>query len=95
MKLIGGVSALSLKAAGYDKKIQSVIGQHHGFMPSVGLRNASDECFGGEAWQSERDALFQALVGEFDVSLPESLTDVQVRVISGLTSVADRIRFDI
>ncbi|MCU8269051.1 CRISPR-associated helicase Cas3' [Vibrio vulnificus] len=86
-----GVSALSLKKAGYDSQVQTVVGQHHGFTPVVELRNATDECFGGEAWQSERNALLQALIEEFDVSLPENLTDAQVRAISGLTSVADWI----
>jgi len=86
-----GVSALSLKSLGYDSQVQAVVGQHHGFIPTVELRNATDECFGGEAWQHERNASLQALVKDLDVSLPENLTDAQVRVISGLTSVADWI----
>lgn len=86
-----GVSALSLKSAGYDSQVQAVVGQHHGFTPAIELRNATDECFGGEAWQSQRNALLQALSEEFDVSLPENLTDAQVRAISGLTSVSDWI----
>lgn len=86
-----GVSALTLGKAGYDCTLQTVVGQHHGFTPAVEMRNAADECFGGEEWQKERVALLDALSNDLGVSLPKNLTEAQVRAISGLTSVADWI----
>ncbi|AUI89001.1 CRISPR-associated helicase Cas3' (plasmid) [Vibrio azureus] len=86
-----GVSALTLKQVGFDGQAQTVVGQHHGFNPEVNMRSASDECFGGEVWQKERKALLDALGDEFEVNIPENLTEAQVRAISGLTSVADWI----
>lgn len=86
-----GVSALALKQGGYTTNVQAVVGQHHGFAPSVDIRTATDECFGGKVWQNERQALLEALSEEFDVRLPQNLTETQVKAISGLTSVADWI----
>ncbi len=86
-----GVSALTLGKAGYDCTLQAVVGQHHGFTPAVEMRNAADECFGGDIWQKERIELLEALSEDLGVRLPKNLTETQVRAISGLTSVADWI----
>lgn len=87
-----GVSALALEKLGYPESIQIIAGQHHGFMPDVGLKDADGESFGGKNWQDERKALLLALEQEFETKLPNiKLTDAQVRILSGLTCVADWI----
>ncbi len=86
-----GVSMLALKEEGYSKQIQTIAGQHHGFAPNTGIREATWEQFGGKAWQSERKKLLDALQNEFGTARPENLSDAQTLALSGLTSVADWI----
>ncbi len=87
-----GVSALALEKLGYPKSIQTIAGQHHGFMPEVGLNDAEGEKFGGKPWQDERKALLSALEQEFKTTLSDiKLTDAKIRLLSGLTCVADWI----
>ena len=86
-----GVSALALQKENYSKAIQTIVGQHHGFTPAIGMRDAHAESFGGATWQAERQKLILHLEQEFGGKWPENLTDAQIRAISGLTSVADWI----
>lgn len=86
-----GVSMLALECEDYSKEIQAIAGQHHGFTPNTGVRKATWEAFGGEAWQSERKKLLDALQNEFGTARPEKLSEAQTRALSGLTSVADWI----
>lgn len=86
-----GVSALTLQKENHSKAIQTIVGQHHGFTPATGMRDANAESFGGVTWQAERQKLILHLEQEFGDKWPENLSDAQIRVISGLTSVADWI----
>lgn len=86
-----GVSAVTLKAKIEEESLATIVGQHHGFTPNTGLRLSYAEAFGGHAWLKERYSLIEALKGEFNVPWPQSLSDAQIRAISGLTSVADWI----
>ena len=86
-----GTSMVALEGEGFDESLQTVVGQHHGFIPSIGMRDALHHCFGGETWQAMRVALIEALETEFDCELPDELTETQIRLISGLTCVADWI----
>src|SRR5690554_6515001 len=86
-----GVSQLTARALAAPEFVPEILGQHHGFSPSLGGLRADDEQFGGVAWQAERirlvDSLKQALQGDW----PQVRGLAQARVVAGLTSVADWI----
>jgi CRISPR-associated endonuclease/helicase Cas3 len=86
-----GVSQLTARALAAPEFVPEILGQHHGFSPSLGGLRADDEQFGGVAWQAERirlvDSLKQALQGDW----PQVRDLAQARVVAGLTSVADWI----
>lgn len=81
-------TALWVKSGKY---IPEILGQHHGYSPQLGTRMATDDCFGGAAWQSRREELIQALKEVLDCEWPKVKNEYQARAISGLTSVADWI----
>ena len=58
---ITGVSEVTAKAINAPALVPEILGQHHGFRPSVGGRRANDEVFGGPAWQQEREKLIEEL----------------------------------
>ena len=86
-----GVSQLTARALDTPEFVPEILGQHHGYAPPVSGLRATDEHFGGTAWQAERvklvDALKQSLMADWPVvsSMP------QARILAGLTSVADWI----
>lgn len=86
-----GTSMIALKGGGHDDSLQTVVGQHHGALPSIGIRRANSDAFGGSVWQAMRMELIEALENEFDCELPDELNESQIRLISGLTCVADWI----
>lgn len=86
-----GVSQLTAKAMRAPEFVPEILGQHHGFSPPVAGRRASDETFGGEAWQREREKLVQALEEYLGESWPHVESIPQARLLAGLTSVADWI----
>lgn len=46
-----GVSQVTAKALNAPDYIPEILGQHHGFAPSVAGKRADDESFGGPAWR--------------------------------------------
>lgn len=86
-----GVSQLAAQAFGVPDYVPEILGQHHGFAPSVAGMRATDEKFGGTAWQAEREKLVQALKLALQEDWPEIPNYATARLIAGLTSVADWI----
>lgn len=86
-----GVSQLTAKALAAPDFVPEILGQHHGFAPSLTGLRADDEQFGGERWQAERIRLVDSLKQALQADWPQVLTLPQARVVAGLTSVADWI----
>jgi CRISPR-associated endonuclease/helicase Cas3 len=86
-----GVSELTARDLQVDRSIPGILGQHHGFTPSLGGLSATDGVFGGPSWNDERKALVSELKTILSVDWPAEINSVQARVISGLTTVADWI----
>lgn len=86
-----GVSQLAAIAAGAPAFVPEILGQHHGFSPPVAGRRATDEIFGGPAWQRERERLIAALKQALHTDWPQVGSAAQARLLAGLTSVADWI----
>lgn len=90
----GGHAGVSLAAGlgmGMPDILAEVIGQHHGFRPTLGGRTAQAEVFGGASWQTEREALVDRLKQALQENLPQLADASQARLLAGLTSVADWI----
>jgi len=90
----GGHAGVSQKAAegmSPGDYIPGILGQHHGFSPSLGSYRPNSEVFGGETWQLQRVALVAALKEALQQDWPRIESAAQARVIAGLTSVADWI----
>lgn len=86
-----GVSQLTAKAVSAPEFVPEILGQHHGYAPPVSGLRASDEQFGGLAWQAERVRLVEALKQALQLDWPLVSSVPQARVLAGLTSVADWI----
>lgn len=86
-----GVSQAAAKALGAPAWIPEIVGQHHGFSPQLGGKQADAEVFGGSAWQAQRAALVQALQQRLGMDWPQIASAAQARLVAGLTSVADWI----
>lgn len=86
-----GVSQLTAKAMGAPEYVPEILGQHHGFSPTITGLRASDELFGGNSWQTERIKLVEALKQSLQGEWPMVSGMPQARVLAGLTSVADWI----
>lgn len=86
-----GVSQLAARLMGAPEYVPEILGQHHGFSPNVAGKRATDEIFGGELWQAERERLVKALQDVLDETWPEVNSVAQARLLAGLTSVADWI----
>ncbi len=86
-----GVSQVAVEAMGAPPWISTIVGQHHGFTPVVGGRQADAEDFGGAAWQAQRQALVQFLKQQLQLDWPQVQSAAQARLLSGLTTVADWI----
>lgn len=84
-----GVSQVSVRAMLAPEHVPEILGQHHGFSPSVASRRANDEVFGGETWQKEREALVAELKVRLGLDWPTVSSVPQARLLAGLTSVAD------
>lgn len=84
-----GVSQVAAKAMAAPEFVPEILGQHHGFSPPVTGSRATDERFGGENWQKQREALVNALKKWFDCDWPQIESIPQARFLAGLTSVAD------
>lgn len=86
-----GVSQLTARHLNAPEYVPEILGQHHGFSPCVTGKRATDEIFGGMAWQAERDNLVTALEEALGESWPQVKSVAQARLIAGLTSVSDWI----
>lgn len=86
-----GVSQVTARQLGVPRYIPEILGQHHGFSPSVSGIRATDAIFGGTVWQQERAALVAELKLRLQLDWPELGSVAQARMLAGLTSVADWI----
>jgi CRISPR-associated endonuclease/helicase Cas3 len=86
-----GVSQATLKFLKTGKHTPTIAGSHHGFTPNLSGRIASDEPFGGKAWQTQREKLVLELKSYFNCDWPNISTPEQARVLAGLTTVSDWI----
>ncbi|MGH9486101.1 MAG: CRISPR-associated endonuclease Cas3'' [Terriglobales bacterium] len=86
-----GVSQLAARAVGAPRYVPEILGEHHGFSPPVAGKRATDEAFGGAAWQAQRAALVEDLKSQLHVDWPQVESAAQARLLAGLTSVADWI----
>ncbi|MDX1348092.1 MAG: CRISPR-associated helicase Cas3' [Thiomicrorhabdus chilensis] len=86
-----GVSQVTLEAIKAGKCIPEIAGQHHGWSPNIGARQARSEVFGGETWLAQRIILIEDLKQALNQDFPVIESDLQAKVIAGLTTVADWI----
>lgn len=89
----GGHAGVSQAAAQYlklGKYIPEILGQHHGYSPNV-TNLATDEVFGGPAWQQRREELVAGLKSALQAEFPVVTNELQARVMAGFTTVADWI----
>lgn len=86
-----GVSEATAHELHTPKYVAEVLGQHHGFNPSVDDKSGNAEVFGGDAWFDERKKLVTALKQSLNSDWPTFKSWEQARVVAGLTSVADWI----
>ncbi len=82
------VSSAALSDTSKDAAL--IVGRHHGSSHTK-LLHATDEIVGGEEWQQLRQTLLQRLCEYFSMSLPSSIAERHIDVLSGLTSVSDWI----
>ncbi len=99
-KLWGGHAGVSQATAEHlklGKYIPKILGQHHGYSPTLS-NLANDAVFGGKHWQQQREELVNELKKLLKTDFPEVKNDTQARVLAGLTTVADWVgsssRFD-
>jgi len=85
-----GVSQATADALAVGKYIPEILGQHHGYSPTLS-NLASDAVFGGEAWQQQRAELVTELKHALRCDFPTVKSPEHARVLAGLTSVADWI----
>lgn len=84
-----GVSQLTARKLSAPEYIPEILGQHHGYTPSVSGMRATDEKFGGSAWQAEREKLVRALSEALNENWPQVNNFAIARLLAGLTSVSD------
>jgi len=85
-----GVSQAAAQQVKLGKYLPEILGQHHGYSPNV-ANLATDEIFGGIAWQQRREELLVELKAALQAEFPTITCDLQARVLVGLTTVADWI----
>lgn len=86
-----GVSQATALALNAPQWVPEILGQHHGFSPELGGKQANAQVFGGPEWQQQREALIVELEKRLGMSWPQVGSVAQARVLAGLTSVADWI----
>jgi CRISPR-associated endonuclease/helicase Cas3 len=93
-KIWGGHAGVSQAAADSHKVgqyIPEILGQHHGFSPNLILYQATCGSFGGQNWQLQRTELLVQLKQDLDSDFPIVNSELQARVLAGLTTVSDWI----
>lgn len=74
------------------KFIPEILGCHHGYLPNLGGKIATDGVFGDRAWQKQREQCIEQLKGILRCdNWPKIKSDVQAAAIAGLVSVSDWI----
>lgn len=86
-----GVSQATAKAVDAPQWVPEILGQHHGFSPELGGKQADAEVFGGLFWQQQREALLVELKRRLGMNWPHVVSAAQARMVAGLTSVSDWI----
>jgi len=86
-----GVSQATLQDEKIDRQIAVIAGQHHGFKPNLMKYTSISEVFGGKAWNDERLILIDQLKSALKCDFPSIESELKMRVLSGLTTVADWI----
>ena len=86
-----GVSQVTAADQNIGHYIPEILGQHHGFSPSLAIYRASDDVFGGESWLVRRTELIEELKQALNTDFPVVKNPLQARVLSGLTTVSDWI----
>lgn len=86
-----GVSQLTAVTLKFGKFIPEILGQHHGYSPTLGEKCSGDMRFGGAPWQSRREELVNELQYSLKCDWPKIENLLQARVLAGLTSVSDWI----
>jgi len=86
-----GVSQIAAQFLKLGQYIPEILGQHHGYSPNTSIYNATDEVFGGLAWQQRREELLFELKKRLDTEFPVVTSALQARVLAGFTTVSDWI----
>lgn len=86
-----GVSQVSIEAENVGNFIPKILGQHHGYSPILAAYQASSEVFGGQPWQVKRSELLMQLKRALGTEFPFVSTELQARILAGLTTVSDWI----
>lgn len=86
-----GVSQIAAQCLKLGEYIPEILGQHHGYSPNISTYNATDEVFGGLAWQQSREELLIELKKLLDTEFPVVTSALQARVLAGFTTVSDWI----
>ena len=86
-----GVSQITAQYLKLGKYIPEILGQHHGYSPSINIYSATDEVFGGSAWQQRREELITELKKALETEFPTVTNALQARVLAGFTTVSDWI----
>ena len=86
-----GVSQITAQYLNLGKYIPEILGQHHGYSPSINIYSATDEVFGGSTWQQRREEFLTALKNALQTEFPTVTSALQARVLAGFTTVSDWI----
>lgn len=86
-----GVSAFTLMIMTGDKRLSTIVGQHHGCRVQETMSHTAGTLFGAETWQRERQHLIEKLQSYFGAEWPRDMSQAQQLLLAGLTSVADWI----
>ncbi|WP_197905400.1 CRISPR-associated helicase Cas3' [Thiosulfatimonas sediminis] len=86
-----GVSQVTLEHLDAGKYIAEIAGQHHGWSPNIGARQAIAEVFGGQPWLSQRIVLIEQLKTALKQDFPAVENAIQAKLLAGLTTVSDWI----
>ena len=86
-----GTSQIAARDLKLGRYIPEILGQHHGYSPTVGGRSGNGEQLGGDYWQRLRSELIDELSKRLATEFPAIENPLQARVLAGLTTVSDWI----
>jgi len=85
-----GVSQITADFLELGKYIPFILGQHHGYSPQIS-NLSTDEVLGGLEWQENRKILVKIIKKKLKIEFTQITSELQARVLSGLTTIADWI----